>query len=252
LLDYLLATLVGLLAGFIGTLLGIGGGAIMVPAMVLLGFDVKVAVPASLVAVLGTSAGGLRYLFSRGLVSWRIAVPLELASISGSLLGVEVFRRASSRAIVAMLGVVLVVLGFAFTLRGRRVVGSSSRPGRFRQSLAIVLSFVAGMVSAMFGIGGGVVKVPMLVFVLGMPLHAAVATSKLMIGLTALAGVAGHALKEAIDWALALSLLAGTYTGATLSSRLLVRVKPRPLYYLASAYYYVMGAYMALKALLGL
>ena len=250
-LNYLLALAVGLAAGFVGTLLGIGGGAIMVPAMVLAGFDVKEAVPASLVAVLGTSAGGLRYLFSRGLVEWQVAVPLEAAAIAGALAGVEVFGRVKSAELLLMLGIVLVLLGVAFALRSRVNEASPRRPrtGPARLAAASALSFAAGMASSMFGIGGGVIKVPMLVLVVGLPVHAAVATSKLMIGLTALAGVAGHAAREAVNWPLAVSLLLGTYSGATLASRVLVRIRPRVLYALASAYYFIMGGYMAARAL---
>ncbi len=249
---YGLAVLVGLVAGFVGTLLGIGGGAIMVPALVLAGVDIKTAVPASLVAILGTSAGGLRYLLSKGLVRVRLAVILEAATIAGAVTGVEVFGRVTSRELEAILGGVLVAMGVAFVVRERLGGGgAAARPTPGRLAAALAASYAAGMASAMLGIGGGVVKVPVLVLLVGLPIHDAVATSKLMIGLTALTGVVGHALKEAIDWLLALALLVGTFTGATLSSRLLVRFRARTLFYVAASYYFAMGAYIGLKAVLG-
>ena len=250
-----LAPLIGLVAGFAGTMLGIGGGAIMVPTLTVLGFNIKRVVPASLLAILGTSSGGLRYLFRHRLVDYRLAVILELASTTGALTGVAVFGRVKSRELVATLGAVLILSGILFILRQRmaaREKPAEYRPISLRENIAgltaaLAASYIAGMLSAMLGIGGGVIKVPILVLVLNLPIHAAVATSKLMVGITAAAGVAGHIVAGTMDWTLALLLLAGTYTGATLSTRILVKTKPRQLYIIAALYYFTMGTYLILK-----
>lgn len=253
------APLIGFVAGFVGTMLGIGGGAIMVPGLTLLGFDIKKVVPASLFAILGTSAGGLRYLLGKGLVDYRLAIILEFASTSGALTGVAVFGRIRSRELIAILGGVLILSGILFLLRQRvvekRRVAEEYKPIRLRERVggliaALLASYVAGLFSAMLGIGGGVIKVPILVIILGLPIHVAVSTSKLMVGITALAGVAGHIAAGTMDWVLAFLLLIGTYTGATASSRLLVRTKPRSLYIIAASYYFIMGAYLVLKSVL--
>ncbi len=222
----------------------------MVPVLVLSGVDVRYAVPASLVAIVGTSLGGLRYLFKRGLVSLSVALTLESATIVGAVIGVEVFGRLTSSQLEAILGAVLVVMGFAFIARERlRGEGGLVKPTRLRLLAGAFTSMAAGLASAMLGIGGGVVKVPILVLLIGLPVHVAVATSKLMIGLTALTGVIGHALKTGIDWGLAVPLTVGTFTGATVSSRILVRLRAKTLYYLAASYYYLMGVYMVLRGL---
>ncbi len=256
--ELLWAPIIGFIAGFVGTMLGIGGGAIMVPGLTLLGFDIKKVVPASLFAILGTSAGGLRYLLRRGLVDYRLAIILELASTSGAFTGVAVFGRIQSRELVAVLGAVLVLSGLLFLIRQRVVEKRKGveeyTPIRIRERLggftaALVTSYIAGLFSAMLGIGGGVIKVPILVIILGLPIHVAVSTSKLMVGITALAGVTGHIIAGSMDWVLALLLLVGTYTGATASSRLLVRTRPRSLYIIAASYYFIMGAYLLIKSL---
>ncbi|MET1101567.1 MAG: sulfite exporter TauE/SafE family protein [Pyrodictiaceae archaeon] len=249
-----LALGVGVVAGFLGTLLGIGGGSIIVPLLVLLGYDIKVVVPASLVAILGTSIGGLRYLFSHGLVDYKLAITLETASISGALAGVELFGRLSSGRLVAVLAITLILLSFYFAHRGKKIREEPRRIDGSTRSLsrlgaALTASFVAGMLSAMLGIGGGVVKVPILVFVLGLAIHSAVATSKLMVGITALTGVIGHMVYGHIDWWLAIALAIGTYLGATVSARILVKLEPRLVYYIASTYYAAVGTYLGVKAI---
>lgn len=252
------APLIGFVAGFVGTMLGIGGGAIMVPGLTLLGFDIKKVVPASLFAILGTSAGGLRYLLKKGLVDYRLAIILELASTTGAFTGVAIFGRIKSRELVAILGAVLILSGILFLIRQRVVEKRKGvekyTPIRIRERVggfvaALSASYMAGLFSAMLGIGGGVIKVPILVIILGLPIHVAVSTSKLMVGITALAGVTGHIVAGTMDWVLAVLLLIGTYSGATASSRLLVRTKPRSLYIIAASYYFIMGIYLILKSM---
>ncbi|KSW11743.1 hypothetical protein CF15_02705 [Pyrodictium occultum] len=244
---------VGFLAGFLGTLLGIGGGVFIVPLLVLAGVDIKRAAAASLVAILGTSAGGLRRLHREGLVDVWTAVFLESASTTGAFLGAVLVGRVESRLLVALFGILLIASAAGFVVEegvGRRGGRRSLRevPGSGR-AVGWLASFAAGMVSAVLGIGGGVIKVPVLVLLLRFDMKVAVATSKMMVGLTALAGVLGHALGGRLDAGLALPLLAGTYTGATLSSRVLLRVGSRALRRLALAYYLAMGAYMLARGL---
>ncbi len=243
---YILAPLVGIIAGFIGTLLGIGGGSVMVPVLVLLGVDVKIAVPASLFAILGTSLGGLRTLFRRGLVDYKLAILLESASTTGAITGVVLFGRMSSKFLVILLAAVLMASGGLFIVKERsgakgREAGPLRGYGVLRLSLAWLVSLAAGFLSATLGIGGGVLKVPVLVLVVGLAIHTAVATSKLMVGITALTSVIGHAITGRIDYILALMLLAGTYAGASISTKILISLKSRTLMIIASGYYVIMG-----------
>jgi len=242
----------GLAAGLLGTMLGIGGGVLMVPVLILMGVSAKVAAPASLVAVLGTSLGGLRRLLRRGLVDWRLAVFLETASGLGAVVGVKLVGVMSERGLVLFWILALIGSGFGFLfyerlpLGGRRVErGLSASP--LRLAVAWLVSFVAGMLSAMLGIGGGLIKVPVLVLVVGLPVKIAVATSKLMVGITASVGVIGYIAEGLVVWSLAIPLALGTYLGASLSARLLVRAPERAVRLLAASYYFVMAFILLLR-----
>ena len=249
----LLALALGALAGGVATFLGIGGGSVIVPLLVAAGIPPKTASPASLVAILGTSIGGLRYLYRRGLVEPRTALTLETATTIGALLGVAVFDRVESRMLLLLLAAALAGSALGMRVRSMARGGEGYRwpPPLGRLAAALGASFVAGLISALLGVGGGIIKVPVLVLLLGMPIHMAVSTSKMMVGITALVGVTGHAVSGRILWSLAAPLTLGTYLGATGASRLLARVKPRRLYMLAIVYYLVTAAYLTYKALHG-
>lgn len=251
----LLAFPTGLLAGFIGTLLGIGGGSIMTPVLVLLGVDIKVAAPASLVAIFGTSLGGLRRLFSEGLVKLKLALFLETASITGALVGVYLFEALPSRTLRLILATQLLVSAPLIYKRKKNFEDTSdlesvNKPiSTIRYFFAWLGALCAGSLSALLGVGGGLVKVPLMIIVLGLHAKTAISTSKLMVGITALTGVIGHGIEGNIDWALGLALLAGTYIGASLSTRVLLRMEERKLRLIASSYYVLMGIYITINTI---
>jgi len=245
-LEYAAAPVIGFIAGFLGTILGIGGGSIMVPAMVLIGIDIKKAVPASLFAILGTSAGGLRKLYRQGLVDYKLALILETASVSGAAIGVYFFGRESSSILVALLGIVLIATGILFTYKEKSSTTTleEEKKNPLRLSSALLVSLLAGFLSATLGIGGGVLKVPILVVFLGLEIHKAVSTSKLMVGITALTGVIGYVYTGHMDLILATLLLLGTYSGAKLSTNVMLELDSKWLMFIASSYYFIMGAIM--------
>ncbi len=250
-LGYVLAPIIGFVAGFLGTLLGIGGGSVMVPLLVIAGVDIKKAVPASLFAILGTSTGGLRRLFGEGLVDYKLAVILEAASVTGASIGVYSFGKMTSNTLQALLASILLVTAVLFYVKSRKLnTASSSRDkSALKLIVAILASLIAGFLSATLGIGGGVVKVPILVLVLGIEMHKALSTSKLMVGITAATGVIGYVYTGHMDLILAILLLVGTYTGARMSTGIMVKMESRWLLVIASSYYIVTSAILFYKIL---
>jgi hypothetical protein len=110
-------------------------------------------------------------------------------------------------------------------------------------------SLVAGIVSALFGVGGGIVKVPLMNLAMGVPLRVATATSNLMIGVTASAGGLIYLLRGGIDPYVAAPLAVGVFAGASLASRMADRVDLRLLRVLFVAVLVVTATQMALKGL---
>jgi uncharacterized membrane protein YfcA len=200
----------GSVAGAFGIVLGIGGGLFLVPFFTLvLGFSVKSAAAISLTTVIATSSAVAAARAGNRLMNLRFGMLLEVATAAGSLLGGITAQVVAESTLQRMFGLVAMFVAAVMLARiNRRNVISDPNgdPGRFgsrfydaesgglvtyrikRLPLALFASFIAGNLSSLLGIGGGVIKVPVLNAWCGMPLRAAAATSALMIGVTATGG----------------------------------------------------------------
>ena len=203
----------GVLAGGLGALLGIGGGVFLVPFLTLaLGVPIRQALAASLVTVIATSTA-ISAGSSRHLINERLGLVLEVATVAGSLVGgitLAVLSPPALHLIFALctLAIALVILARLDTrnvildatvdpgvLGGRFYEEETGREVVYRVRrlpLALVGSFVAGNLSTLLGIGGGIMKVPLLNAFCGVPIRPAAATSAFMIGVTATSGAVIH------------------------------------------------------------
>ncbi len=200
----------GIAAGGLGALLGLGGGIFLVPFLNLgFNFPITAAAAISLTTVVATSSAVSAGRAGKQLINLRLGMLLEVATAAGSLLGGVTAQLLAQSTLQRLFGAVaLAVAGIMFTRAKRRnvILDPSVDPGvlggRFfdpesggvvtyrvkRLPVAIAASFVAGNVSSLLGIGGGIIKVPVLNAWCGVPLRAAAATSAFMIGVTATAG----------------------------------------------------------------
>jgi uncharacterized membrane protein YfcA len=201
----------GAVAGCLGALLGLGGGVFLVPFLnAWFGLDFKTAAAISLVTVIATSSAVSAGTTGRNLINLRLGMLLEVASAAGGVAaGVTVAHLSDAtleRGFAAIAALIAVLM--LSRLERRNVIEDASVDpgplgGRFhdeecdcdvvyrvrRLPVALGVSFLAGNVSAAFGIGGGILKVPVLTAWCGIPMRVAAATSSLMIGVTAVASV---------------------------------------------------------------
>jgi len=219
LLDLLLLILLGLGAGWLGATVGIGGGVVIVPALVIVfGIDIKVAVAASLVAVIATSTTAGSVYLGRGITNMRLGMTLEIATTVGGMTGGLVAAFVPSNVIAALFATVVaisagVLLWHAANPPVRTVQAPTNGtvgwedPGALsgayfdharggmvhyrarRLGLGSAVSLLAGSVSGMLGVGGGFLKVPAMNVLMDVPVRVAAATSNFMIGVTAAASV---------------------------------------------------------------
>ena len=200
----------GVAAGGVGALLGIGGGVFLVPLLHLaLGFQLRTAAAISLATVIATSSSVSAARSGTQLINLRLGMVLEVATVAGSLLGGFTAYLFSESTLQRLFAAVAVLAGVALLGRLNRrnvVLDPNADPGRLggrfhelesggvvtyqikRLPLALLASFAAGNVSSLLGIGGGIIKVPVLNAWCGMPVRAAAATSAFMIGVTAAGG----------------------------------------------------------------
>ncbi len=209
----------GVLAGSLGALLGIGGGIFLVPFLNIgLNLPLQAAAAISLTTVIATSSSVSAGRAGKQVINMRLGMVLEVATAAGSLLGGVTAQMLPQSALQMLFGVMSAIVAVIMLSRlGRRnvILDPTVEPGllggRFhehesggtvtyrvkRLPVALVASFLAGQVSSLLGVGGGVIKVPVLNAWCGIPMRAAAATSAFMIGVTATAGAViyyGHGL----------------------------------------------------------
>lgn len=275
----------GAAAGAFGSLLGLGGGILIVPLLTLgFGRPLREAVAVSLVSVIVTSSASAGVYLERHVANLRLGLVLEAFTAAGALAGGLVAFLLDERVLsglfaallawvaVAMVrgwggepatidnpGSVTVAAGGAGAGPGpaERDPSDEARPGvgTFRSRLAgpgyrvsrlgagVAGSLLAGLVSALLGIGGGIIKVPLMHLVMGVPLRIATATSNMMIGITATSSAVIYLLRGGIDPYVAGPTALGVFAGASFGARIAHRVDGRLLRLL----FVVVLAYTALQ-----
>lgn len=217
--------------GFVSAITGIGGGSLMVLFMVLiLDYDVKMAIAVSLLCTVVTSSTATSEYFERGLVNVRIALLLEPMSMLGAIVGAHITLSLPDRLVKGALGLLLFyvsVIMFRGALKEAPLKPISDEMPFFSKLLGVLVSFLIGLVSGMLGIGGGVMKVPFMALILGLPIKVAIATSSFMVGLTAASGGIVYLMRGLVDPLSVIALALGTIPGATLGARYMKRLKPR-------------------------
>jgi uncharacterized membrane protein YfcA len=244
----------GLVVGTYGTMVGVGGGFLMVPVFLFMHQPAKVAAGTSLAVVLVNSVSGtLQYLRQRrvDLVSGLI---FSIAGIPGALLGAYADQFIPHRVFTILFGVLLLVVGARILLVREKAesLSDDSTPQRgaasawhirrdfddahgvrhsYRYSLigGIAISVATGFLASLFGIGGGVVQVPAMVYLFGFPAHVATATSQFIIAVTSFFGTASHLYYGDVLPLPALALALGAIAGAPLGAFLALRMKAAPL-----------------------
>ena len=241
--QYLWLVPAGLLLGIFGTLIGAGGGFLLVPLLLLLYPSEQPEVITSIsLAVVGINAisGSVSYARMKR-INYTAGALFALASIPGAVLGTMTTTVVPPRVFHAVLGAVLVLaagrlLWRPHTPRGQVLAnegsptngGQSAPPSsvRFNRPLGALLSVGVGYVSSLLGIGGGIIHVPALVHLLGFPVHTATATSHFVLAFMAGAGTATHIVTGAFHHGarrtlmLGLGAAIGAPLGAALSRRM--------------------------------
>jgi len=252
----------GLFAGGYGTMVGLGGGFLLVPAFLFMHYDPRVAAGTSMAVVLANAASGSASYLRQRRADVRTALTFAVAGIPGAWLGALIDQVLPLRlfsillaALLAWIGVRLLTTGAHSRdkLESAAVRDDEPRPGlssedqerflsrdfvdsegvrhtyRYNLAAGVALSFASGFVASTFGIGGGLVLVPAMVYVFGFPAHVATATSHLIIAITAFFGTASHALYGDVLWGPAWLVGIGAVVGAQIGARLAKLVPAAPL-----------------------
>ena len=260
-------------AGLLGALTGLGGGIIVVPMLTLLfGVDLRYAVGASLVSIIATSSGAAAAYVREGYTNVRVGILLETGTVIGALAGAAIAGYVPVGALAVLFGVVLLATA-AQSLRARVELAPVDHPDRWATWLrldstyptangeqrysvrgvpaGLAIMFVAGILSALLGIGSGIVKVLAMDRVMRLPFKVSTTTSNFMIGVTAAASAGVYLHRGYVDPAIAFPVMLGVLAGALLGARLLPVVKTTWLRRLFTVVVVVMALRMLYKGITG-
>jgi len=274
-MDALVLLLIAVLcmsAGMVGALMGIGGGLIIIPILTLgFGIPMQEAIGASLIGVIATSTGAATKYVKQGLTNVRLALFLEMSTTMGSIIGALIAVYTNQTVLLLLFSMLLVYAGYTMFRHSEKRVSPEEmaaegqmvdlscqyvdpkdscevRYGVKGLRKGLGYSSVAGLLSGLLGVGGGLVKVPVMNVCMCVPLKAATATSNFMIGVTALTGAIifyGHGLLDAY---LCAAVALGVFAGAYLGTRIMAKRSSEQLRGWFAILLFVVAVTMVLKA----
>jgi uncharacterized membrane protein YfcA len=236
---------VALGTSMLGGVLGMASGIFIVPVLTMFGrIDMHTAVGASLVSVIACSCASAAP-FLKGLTNIRLAILLETATTSGALCGVFLAGLIPTRYLFLLFALILLLSAQQMLARRKDWDGSSSVQ---RLPLGMTLMYGAGLISALLGIGSGVLKIPAMDTALRLPIKVSSATSNFMIGVTAAASAAAYFARGEIVTSVAAPVALGSVVGAVLGARILMNVPNEKLRLMFIVILVILAAQMLLAA----
>jgi len=246
--------LIAVFASTFGSMVGLGGGFLMVPLLrIVYGMEPSIAAGTSLVLVVANSFSGSLAYFRQRRVNVRTSLLIAAGGFPASIAGAILVSHISGLFFDIAYAVFLIVVGYdvivnrRHRLAARETAAAAAGIPAWR---AIAIGCIVGLVSSLFGIGGGVVVVPALLYFSTLPPHAISATSHFAILLTSPVGVASHALLHDIKLAYAVPLVAGGLTGGQIGAALAHRISSSTLMKLLGAALAIAAASLVLKHVL--
>lgn len=246
--------LISVLAGFLGSLLGLGGGIIITPALtLLLGIDIKYAIGASIISVIATSSGSaVAYLKDR-ITNVRVAMFLEIATTIGALTGAFIAGLVSTKYLYLIFGFLLLYSAINMFKKRKQELPRDISPSPLSRKLNLSgayydkalsetveynvtgvyggfgMMYVAGVISGLLGIGSGIFKVMAMDSFMKLPMKVSTATSNFMIGVTAAASAGIYLSRGNIDPSIAAPVALGVLLGASVGTKVMQRLKSSTL-----------------------
>jgi uncharacterized membrane protein YfcA len=261
---------VSAVAAIVGSMLGLGGGVFLVPLFTLFfGVDQKLAIGASAVAVVTNSVVGSSVHLRSRFTNLRLAMLLQVPTALGATVGALIGASAPERLLNALFGAVLAYAAVSMALRRQAVISyteevadpwdlgaeyfdpATKKTIRYvpmRMRLGMGVSGLAGVISGMLGVGGGVIQVPAMNLLMRVPVKAAAGTSAFMVGITAVATAFVYYSREKIDPTVVVPAMIGIFVGSQAGSRLTRRVRAQRLVWLFVVVLLYLGGSLLLKS----
>jgi uncharacterized membrane protein YfcA len=223
----------GFAAGVLGSILGLGGGIIVVPVLTFFGYSPTLAASTSLFAAFSNAVASTISYTRQKRIAFSIGLKLGLLSIPGTILGAYISSEITPSLFKILFGFVLIISAI-YIFINRKIESKQRNQSKQIMLFAVGASFFAGTISSLFGIGGGIVFVPLMVIAIGLSMREAAPTSQFILLFASAAGLAAHSALGHPDFFQALLLAAGAFAGGFVGARLSVDIKEKRLKILVS------------------
>jgi len=245
-----LLLVISALAGVLGSILGLGGGFIITPTLIMLNLEPYRVSATSLFTVVSTSLSSSISYAKQGRIDYRLVLRLALSALPGAIVGAYIASMIDTQGFKLYFAMILASVSIYMLIRPyRRNDGnnnssnnsssSSSNSGSSSNSSSDVnssrvdkstpvyyaIASLSGVVSSLFGIGGGAILVPMMLILMGISMHRAVPNAQFIILVSSTVGLLSHVILGHPDYMISSILVIGTFIGAQIGARVLGRVK---------------------------
>ncbi|HEX7258978.1 MAG TPA: sulfite exporter TauE/SafE family protein [Nitrososphaeraceae archaeon] len=222
---FIILIIIGFGAGILGSLIGVGGGIIITPALTYMGFPPSVIASSSLIAVFATSISSTLTYVSKKYVNYWLGIKLALPAIPGSIIGGIFTNFVLLEDFKIYFAILLISVGIYILIKNKiisRTIVTIPKPLLY--SVLIFGNFGAGIISSFFGVGGGIIFVPILVIIYKMKMINASPTAQFTLLISTMTGLITHIMLEHPEYSYGILLALGSFFGAQIGSRSIQRI----------------------------
>lgn len=223
----------GFAAGLLGSIIGLGGGIIIVPVLTFFGFSPTLAASNSIFAVFSNAIASSISYAKQHRIDYSIGLKLGLLSIPGTVLGAFISSEITP-SIFKILFALLLISASIYIFSKRKIEEKKYNISKQIMILAISASFFAGILSGLFGVGGGIIFVPLMVVAMGLSMKNAAPTSQFILLFASASALITHSLLGHPDFYHALLLSSGSFVGGLVGAKISLEIKENSLKILIS------------------
>ena len=259
-MEYLVFFALGAFVGSFGALVGIGGGLFILPFFIYFMSEgcifpyfhqaTEIVGTSMLVVVINAISGTLAYIRQKK-IFFKAGIPFAIATMPGAFLGSYVADSFTGAKLTLYFGcfllIVASILMFNSFKKARSEEGFDPETFKFSTTFGVCCSLIVGFIASVFGVGGGIIHVPMMIYILKFPTHVAVATSVFILMITSLFGLASHAYLGHIVWLPGFCVGAGAFIGAQIGALISSKTKSNTIVRLLACMTYLLAFKMILS-----
>ncbi|NOJ29111.1 MAG: permease [Nitrososphaeraceae archaeon] len=223
---------IGIIAGILGALIGIGGGIITIPALTLLGLPPYVMSSSSLIGVVATSISSTITYSKKKLIDYTTGYKIGIITIPTSILGAFLAREISLIDFKFYFAIILLTVAIYIVFKDKILLKNKDNLENTKDKRRLMIypiAIIGGLISSLFGIGGGIVFVPLLILILDTKMKIASPTSQFILLFSSVTGLTTHMILGHPDYIYGIILAIGSAIGAQFGVRLLTKVKETTL-----------------------